>query len=93
MIAAIHAETQAIDVTGASVHKQMGAFVLVLASHGDEGCIIGSDRVFIRLTDIYDLLCSRNFPVMKGRPKIIIIQACAGSELKIKGQNHHSSEL
>ena len=78
MVEAIHLETQRVDTSGQSVHIQMGVFVLVLTSHGDEGCIIGSDRVYIRLTDIYDLLSPRNFPAMRGRPKIVIIQACAG---------------
>lgn len=80
MIDTIHRETQRTDSAGQSVHRQMGMFVLVLTSHGDEGCIIGCDRVFIRLTDIYDLLSPKNFPVMRGRPKIVIVQACAGGE-------------
>ena len=81
MVEAIHLETQRLDDSGHSVHSDMGVFLIVLTSHGDEGCIIGSDRLYIRLTDIYDLLSPRNFPVMRGRPKIIIIQACAGGKL------------
>ena len=83
MVQAIQLETQRVDDSGHSVHRDMGVFVLVLTSHGDEECIIGCDRVYIRLTDIYDLLSPRNFPAMRGRPKIVIIQACAGCKFTI----------
>ena len=54
----------------------------MLTSHGDEGSIGGSDRKQIKITDIMDLLSPKNFPSMKGKPKIVIIQACAGSKYR-----------
>lgn len=62
------------------IQCNLGAFVLVITSHGDEGTVIGSDGVHIKLTDIYGLLAPKYFPSMKGKPKLIIIQACAGSK-------------
>lgn len=53
-------------------------FVLVLTSHGGEGSMIGSDHRRVKLTDIYKLLSPKNFPAMQGKPKLVIIQACAG---------------
>ena len=84
MVAEIHKETQLIDaVTKASVHLQLGAFVLVITSHGDEGSVIGSDGRHIAITDILDLLSPKNCPAMKGKPKVVIIQACSGGELEV----------
>ena len=75
----IHTETQLVDVTtGESVHRDLGMFVLVISTHGSEGHIIGSDGKYIQLVDIYNLLSARNFPAMRGKPKLIILQACSG---------------
>lgn len=62
------------------MHYRLGTFVLVLSSHGGDGCVIGSDGINLKLTDIYNLLSPKNFPAMKGKPKMIIIQACSGGE-------------
>lgn len=66
--------------TGESVHKDLSAFVLVVTTHGDEGCVMGSDRKYISIPDLLQLLSPKNFPAMKGKPKIVIIQACGGSK-------------
>ena len=74
----VHKETQLVNAaTKQSVHKDLGAFALVITTHGYEGTILGSDGRHIAITDIIDLLSPKNFPAMKGKPKIIIIQACA----------------
>ena len=80
IVKTIHRETQLVDQTGRSVHEDLGMFVLVITGHGAEGSVQGSDGEHIRLTDIYQLLSARNFPAMKGKPKLIIIQACAGGK-------------
>lgn len=81
MVRCIHIETQLINTAGGeSIHEQLGAFVLVITSHGDEGSVIGVDGHHIKITDIMDLLSPKNFPAMKGKPKIIIIQACSGGK-------------
>lgn len=64
--------------TGSSVHDGLGMFVLVLMTHGDLGRVSGCDDINLRLTDIYKLLSSQNFPAMRGKPKLIILQACSG---------------
>jgi len=78
MVTEIHRETQLVDQTGQSVYKDLGMFVLVITSHGAEGTVVGSDHKHIKLTDIYQLLSAQNFPAMKGKPKLLVIQACAG---------------
>ena len=79
MIDEIHSETQRVNSkTGESVHEGSRSFVLVVMSHGAKGSIIGSDDVHVEISDMLDLLSPKNFPAMKGKPKIIIVQACAG---------------
>ena len=79
MIKAVHAETQYIDKdTRESVHSNLGMFVLVLMSHGGYGTLQVGRHDVIKLVDIYRLLSPQNFPAMKGKPKMIILQACSG---------------
>ena len=78
IVESIHRETQLVDQTGRSVYEELEMLVLVLTSHGAEGSVVGSDHRHIKLTDIYQLLSPKNFPAMRGKPKLIIIQACAG---------------
>ena len=66
--------------TGESVHQDLSCFVLAVMSHGDEGSIVGSDGRHVKITDLTDLLSPKKFPEMKSKPKIVIIQACAGSK-------------
>ena len=69
--------------TGTSVHANLGMFVLVLMSHGDNGSISAKSHYeSIHLEDIYKLLSSQNFPVMRGRPKMVILQTCSGGYVK-----------
>jgi hypothetical protein len=77
----IHNETQYVDRrTGTSVHANLGMFVLVLMSHGGSGTIsVGNET--IRLVDIYRLLSTQNFPAMRGKPKMIILQSCSGGHI------------
>lgn len=85
MVQAIHDETQLVDSrTRTPVHSALGMFVLVMMSHGDTGTIIakeGNEHKHIKLVDIYRLLSPKNFPAMKGKPKMVILQACSGGLL------------
>ena len=50
-------------------------------SYGQRGDII-LDRLGqpVDLMEIRDLLSPHNFPAMKGKPKLMVIQACSGGE-------------
>lgn len=62
-------------------HSQMGMFVLVLMSHGGQrDVILGSDGKPVDLIDLNHLISAKNFPAMKGKPKLVIVQACSGGE-------------
>lgn len=68
-----------VDVAQTPEHEDYGMFVLVLMSHGGKNnCIFGFDGTAIELSDVYYLLTPQNFPTMSGKPKLIIVQACAG---------------
>ena len=69
------------DETRNPAHKDFGMFVLVVMSHGsDNDCIYGVDGSVIKLTEVYDLLSSTNFPMMADKPKLVIVQACSGGK-------------
>ena len=63
-------------------HKTLGMFVLLLMSFGKrDNIILGSDYQPVDLVKVQDLLSPYNFPAMKGKPKLVIVQACSGCKL------------
>ena len=62
-------------------HQQLSMFILVLMSHGTRGNVIMDSRGKpVALVEIQDMLSPDKFPAMKGKPKVIIVQACSGGE-------------
>ena len=60
-------------------HKKLGMFVLVIMSHGIRGDIVlDRDCQPVEMIKIRDLLSPHEFPAMRGKPKLIVIQACSG---------------
>ena len=56
-------------------------FVLVLMSHGGKGNVIYDSKNHpVSFVSIQDLLSPKNFPAMKGKPKLMIVQACSGGK-------------
>ena len=60
-------------------HREFGAFVFILMSHGgNRDCILGVQG---RRTSVENLMVEfqeRNCPSLKGKPKVFIIQTCRG---------------
>ena len=70
-------------------HSNSKCFVLVISSHGRELTgreteIIFSDGRSVRLTEILEVLNDENCPSLRGKPRLIILQACR-SNFKDKG--------
>ena len=66
-------------------HDDYGMFILVLMSHGAENeCIFGTDGKLVKLNDVYFSLSAKRFPEMSGKPKFVIVQACAGGIVYIQ---------
>ena len=71
----IEEETQIED------HLKYGMFVFVIMSMGQRGdLLLDCNSQPIDLLKIKDLLSSSKFPAMKGKPKLVIVQACSGSK-------------
>ena len=69
------------EETKRAEHNSYGMFVFIIMSHGMRGDIIlDRDNQEVDLMEIKDLLSPRKFPAMKGKPKLMIVQACSGSK-------------
>ncbi|ESO83598.1 hypothetical protein LOTGIDRAFT_133150, partial [Lottia gigantea] len=59
-------------------HENSDACFICLLSHGEEGYIYGTDGEMLALNQIFDLFNNNKCPLLKGKPKIFIVQACRG---------------
>ena len=60
-------------------HRTADAFILVILSHGSEGCVFGVDGKKVEIEEkILTYLDRTYFPAMIGKPKVAIVQACRG---------------
>jgi len=67
--------------TSLEVHRHLSMFVLIIMSHGQTGdTILSRDNKWVKLGDIKQLLSASQFTAMKGKPKLIVVQACSGSK-------------
>ena len=59
--------------------ESAAAYVLIIMSHGGRGYVLGVDgeRVYMD-DDIITPMDGNHWPEMKGRPKVVIVQACRG---------------
>ena len=64
-------------------HKDYDCFVLWLMSHGQDGQFYAADGQTVPIDTVRDYFNSTKCLTLKGKPKIIFIQACRGSQ---KGQ-------
>ncbi|KAK3593281.1 hypothetical protein CHS0354_012377 [Potamilus streckersoni] len=62
-------------------HKNADACVVCLLSHGEEGCIFGTDGKKIDLDAIFSCFDNQCCEHLRGKPKLFIIQACRGGAL------------
>lgn len=65
-------------------HKGYDCFVLWLMSHGQEGQFYGADGETVPIDTVRNFFTNARCPTLKGKPKIIFIQACRGRD-KEKG--------
>ena len=65
---------------GRKDHREFGAFVFILMSHGgDRDCILGVQGRKTTVENIMVEFQARTCPSLKGKPKVFIIQTCRGS--------------
>lgn len=61
-------------------HASVDAAGFIILAHGLEHHIIASDGLHVDLDDLINCFTNKNFSVLAGKPKFIIIQACRGEE-------------
>ena len=61
-------------------HRAYDCFVLWLLSHGENGHIYGADGETVSIETVRDFFSNARCPTLKGKPKLIFIQACRGSQ-------------
>ncbi|XP_077470989.1 caspase-8-like isoform X2 [Stigmatopora argus] len=54
------------------------ALVVCVLSHGESGCVFGSDENKVFLRELTQPFTSGNAPTLAGKPKLFFIQACQG---------------
>jgi len=60
------------------MHQEADMAVLVILSHGKDGVVYASDGQSIDMEYIYEFFNNRNCPLLRGKPKFFIVQACRG---------------
>lgn len=49
-----------------------------MLTHGDRGCVFGTDEQQVYLRELTQPFTSREAPTLAGKPKLFFIQACQG---------------
>lgn len=64
-------------------HSACDCFVLWLMSHGREGQFYGSDGEIVLIETVRDFFSNARCPTLKGKPKLLFIQACRGDQKEV----------
>jgi len=60
------------------MHQEADMAVVVILSHGKDGVVYAADGQSINMEYIYEFFNNRNCPLLRGKPKFFIVQACRG---------------
>lgn len=61
-------------------HSAYDCFLLIILSHGDNGCVFGVDGFSVDISTIQQKFVAQNCTSLADKPKIFIIQACQGTK-------------
>jgi len=64
-------------------HRKADMMILAVLSHGRDGQIIASDGLVVETEDIYAKFNNSNCPLLQGKPKFFIVQACRGDDTDV----------
>lgn len=74
-------EWENLGYKGEVVSDKDDSIICCLMSHGKLGVVLGTNDGEFQIKSIYEWLDPCNCPALKGKPKMIFIQACQGSLL------------
>uniref|UniRef100_A0A4W5L9Q9 Caspase-8 n=1 Tax=Hucho hucho TaxID=62062 RepID=A0A4W5L9Q9_9TELE len=69
---------EAVKELGARSHVQADALVVCVLSHGEKGCVFGTDGGGVPIRSLTQPFTSEQCPSLMGKPKLFFIQACQG---------------
>ncbi|XP_064849310.1 caspase-8 isoform X2 [Oncorhynchus masou masou] len=68
----------AVEELGGRSHIQADALVVCVLSHGEKGCVLGTDGGEVPIRSLTQPFTSKQCPSLMGKPKLFFIQACQG---------------
>lgn len=66
-----------------SAHRDADMMILAVLSHGRDGQVYASDGLVVETEDIYARFNNQNCPLLRGKPKFFIVQACRGEDTDV----------
>eukprot|EP00090_Calanus_glacialis_P014030 TRINITY_DN22662_c0_g1_i2.p1 TRINITY_DN22662_c0_g1~~TRINITY_DN22662_c0_g1_i2.p1 ORF type:complete len:378 (-),score=117.05 TRINITY_DN22662_c0_g1_i2:158-1291(-) len=69
---------QVTEFCSNKMHEEADMTVVVILSHGKDGVVYAADGQSINMEYIYEFFNNRNCPLLRGKPKFFIVQACRG---------------
>lgn len=69
---------RAVEALGGRSHIHADALVVCVLSHGEKGCVLGTDGVEVPIRSLTQPFTSEQCPSLMGKPKLFFIQACQG---------------
>lgn len=60
------------------MHEECDMAVVAILSHGKDGVVYSADGQSINMEYIYEFFNNKNCPMLQGKPKFFIVQACRG---------------
>ncbi|XP_041752486.2 caspase-8 [Coregonus clupeaformis] len=69
---------EAVQELGMRSHLQADALVVCVLSHGEKGCVFGTDGEEVPIRSLTQPFTSEQCPSLVGKPKLFFIQACQG---------------
>lgn len=76
-------KSEVITTVQKSFKETHSMFFLCILSHGDEGAIYGSNGMTVKIESIVEWLTVDLHTKLKGKPKVVIMQACQGTYVQV----------
>lgn len=82
-----------LDQVGKLDHSKYDCFFSFVLSHGEAGCVLGSDGNKLALRSVLSPFRKKNCPSLENKPKVFCIQACQGKDVVNGGLEMNNTEI